>query len=148
MGDKDLAMDQLQISLLKILDKISTYDSSRAAIEAWISRVTINTCLTELRRKKPSLVPIDEGFQSYGLVEPAVLDTMNTGEILKVIETLPDIYREVFNLIEIDGYSHREVAELLDIKETSSRSRLMRSKEMLRNKLSTSKKTESWTNLA
>ena len=60
MGDKTLAKDQLQISFMKILDNIQSYDASRAKIESWISTITINTCLTELRRKSPNILPIDE----------------------------------------------------------------------------------------
>lgn len=148
MGSRSLAKDQLQISLMKILDKIQTYDPKKAKIESWISTVTINTCLTELRRKTPHILPINEIPSKTQQVNPSIIDELKTGEILKIIESLPDIYREVFNLVEIDGFSHREIGELLGIKESSSRARLARSKEMLRNKITLINKKESWTSLA
>ncbi len=148
MGDRNLAQDQLQISWVKILDKIQTYDPHKAKIESWISTVAINTCLSELRRKKPNTIPINEIPTRTPKVNPAVIDTMKTNDILKLIETLPDIYREIFNLVEIDGYNHKEIAALLGINESSSRSRLARSKEMLRIKILKMNKTESWTSLA
>lgn len=148
MGDRNLAKDELQNSLIKILDKIQSYDSKKSKIESWISTVTINTCLSSLRKRKVFISSLEDLPFESAWVDPIIIDEMNTNDILKLVESLPDIYREIFNLVEIDGYKHKEIANLLDIKESSSRARLNRSKEMLRSKILSAKKCESWTNLA
>jgi len=148
MGDRILAKDELQNSLIKILDKIQSYDSKKSKIESWISTVTINTCLSSLRKRKVFISSLEDIPFESAWVDPIIIDEMNTNDILKLVESLPDIYREIFNLVEIDGYKHKEIANLLDIKESSSRARLNRSKQMLRSKLLLVKKCESWTNLA
>ena len=148
MGNKDDAKDQLQISLFKILEKINTYNQDKGRIESWISTIAINTCLSELRKNKLHIMPISDEINNSSFVEASIIDEMKTKDILALVESLPDIYREIFNLIEIDGYKHADAAKLLGIKEASSRSRLARSKEMLRIKLAKLKKKEGWISLA
>ena len=148
MNNKEDAKDQLQKSLFKILDKIGSYDVDKASFESWISTIAINTCLSELKKNRIDTVPIIPEYNDLQFVNPDIIDRLDTQELLKVVKSLPDKYREVFNLIEIDGYSHKEVAKMIGIKESSSRSRLTRSKQLLREKLVSLKKNESWKNLA
>ena len=148
MRDKSIAKDQLQKSLLKILENIETYDHKKAKIESWMARITINTCLTDLRKKKLNVVSLDDAIVTAKEVNPKVIDAMNTQEIISLVQSLPDIYREIFNLVVIDGYKHNEIGEMLGIKEASSRARLSRAKELLRNKLMGVNKKKSWINLA
>ncbi|MDA9773917.1 sigma-70 family RNA polymerase sigma factor [Saprospiraceae bacterium] len=148
MSDKSSAKDQLQISLMKILQNIETYNQEKGKIESWITRVTINTCLTDLRKRKLNVVSMDDVSFANTSVNPSIIDDMRTEDILALIQSLPDIYREIFNLVEIDGYKHGEIASMLNIKEASSRARLTRAKEMLRIKLTGSNKKKSWINLA
>ena len=148
MADKTTAKDQLQISLMKILQNIESYDAGKGKIESWLSSVTINTCLTELRKRKLNMVSIDDVNIANTPVNPVVIDNMKAEEILLLVSSLPDIYREIFNLVEIDGYTHKEISEMLEIKQASCRARLARAKEMLRSKLQGSNKKKSWINLA
>ena len=148
MADKTTAKDQLQISLMKILQNIESYDAGKGKIESWLSSVTINTCLTELRKRKLNVVSIDDVNIANTPVNPVVIDNMKAEEILLLVSSLPDIYREIFNLVEIDGYTHKEISEMLEIKQASCRARLARAKEMLRSKLQGSNKKKSWINLA
>ena len=148
MADKVTAKDQLQISLMKILQNIESYDSNKGKIESWLSSVTINTCLTELRKRKLNVVSIDDVNIASTSVDPVVIDNMKVEEILTLVSSLPDIYREIFNLVEIDGYTHKEISDMLEIKQASCRARLARAKEMLRSKLQVSNKKKSWINLA
>ena len=148
MKNETYAKDQLQQTLFKVLDKIQTYNGERGAIESWMSRIAINNCLSELRKKTPNIVPISEVNGKSIHVDPSIIDDINTSGILRLVQSLPDVYREIFNLSVIDGYNHQEIAELLGIEISSSRSRLSRSKQMLRDKLQTIKKNESWVSLA
>ena len=67
--------------------------------------------------------------------EPKVIDKMNADDLMEVVRTLPDGYRQVFNLAAIEGYSHKEIGELLGYKESYSRTILVRAKNLLRDKL-------------
>lgn len=148
MKDRSSAKDQLQKSLMKIFDKIKSFDENKGTLESWMARITINTCLTDLRKKKLNIVSLDDAIITTKQVDPEIIDTMSTKEIIAMVQSLPDIYREIFNLIVIDGYKHKEIEEMLNIKEASSRARLSRAKEMLRNKIKGINKNKSWINLA
>ena len=148
MKDDEFAKDMVQESLMRILEKIQLYDDSKGKIESWITRITINTCLSDLRKRKLNVVSMDDVSFSNTSVNPSIIDDMRTEDILALVQSLPDIYREIFNLVEIDGYKHGEIASMLNIKEASSRARLTRAKEMLRIKLTGSNKKKSWINLA
>lgn len=147
-GEREEARDFLQISLFKILDKIEAFDRSKGSIRSWISTIAINTCISEMRKKRHKLLPLlDEAFQAENS-DFSILDELETEVIMNLIQNLPDIYREVFNMIEIDGYTHQEVGQMLGIEAGSSRSRLARSKAILRKQILELQKNESWVNQA
>lgn len=77
-------------------------------------------------------------------VQPEVMARFGKEDLMKVVMTLPDGYRQVFNLSVIEGYSHKEIAEMLGIQEVSSRSNLSRAKNILRKKLNATKKSDQW----
>ena len=148
MKDEGDAKDQLQKSLFKILENIASYNMEIASFESWISTIAINTCISELKKNRIPNIPMNPEYNNQYFVQPEIIDQLQTEDILLIVKSLPDIYRQVFNLVEIDGYSHKVVASLLGIKESSSRARLTRSKHLLREKLIALKKNESWINLA
>lgn len=148
IGNREKAKDALQLSLLRILNNIHLHDPKKGKLTSWMTKVAINVCLSELRKKKMNLVSIHNEVIQISENNETVIEKLTTDEILSVVEKLPDNYREVFNLAVIDGYSHKAIAEMLDIEEASSRSRLSRAKRMLREHLSQIKTRESWVNLA
>ena len=148
IGDRQKAKDALQMSFLRILNNIHMHDPQKGKLTSWMTRVTINVCLSELRKKKTEMIPIDNEVIQIPQNNETIIEKMTTDEILAVVEKLPDAYREIFNLAVIDGYSHKAIGEMLDIEEASSRSRLSRAKSMLRDLLSKIKTSESWVNLA
>ena len=81
--------------------------------------------------------------QKYN-VEPEAISKLSHDDLLKIVQTLPDGYRQVFNLSVIEGYSHREIGEMLGIAAVSSRSNLSRAKQLLRKKILDSKTTDQW----
>ena len=147
MGDRAAAKDSLQISLLKILQNIEKYDSEKGKLESWITRITINTCLSQLRKKTAKIVDLEKIRGEDVAVSEVAIDDMSANEILNVVASLPELYREIFNLIVMDGYSHVEVAQMLSITEENSRSRLSRAKKILRQILSNTEKKKSWAGL-
>jgi len=148
LKDGEAAKDALQDSLVKTFQNLSKYDSSKGNFGAWISTVTIRVCLSKMRKKKLNVVSFEEVLpnQAGYSIESDILDKYDTETLVKLIEELPEGYRTVFNLAAIDGYSHREIGELLDIKESTSRARLNRAKNMLKLKVSTLKNRELWVN--
>lgn len=148
MHTKEEAQDQLQKAFMRILDKISLYNNEEGNFESWISRVCINLCLSELRKRAPNIIAITEVPQQNLQVNPDIIDQFNENEILDLIQQLPNMYREIFNLNVIDGFNHTEISEMLNIEVSSSRSRLSRAKQMLREKIMNVKKNKSCVNLA
>ena len=129
------AKDVLQMSLIKILNSINQYKET-GKLEAWMKRIVINTALTTFRKRKIQFESIN-GYEidNATSIEPEVYGQMGVEELMKVIDSLPEGYREVFNLYAIEGYSHKEIGEILEMKESSSRSQLARARVLLKKKL-------------
>lgn len=126
LKDKSLAEDALIDSFVKIFDKITTVKDPDYLV-FWMRRVTINTCLTHLRKRKSlKFVEIDTTLEFIGHEDPT--SEMELKELLSYLNELPNGFREVFNLYVIDGYSHKEIAKQLKIKESTSRTQLMRAR--------------------
>lgn len=131
------AEDTLQDSFITIFDKINQY-KNKGSFEGWLKRITIRTAIQKYRDNAPlqivKEVPIKE----------EELNTENTvfelDVLLNFIQQLPDRYRLVFNLNVLDKYSHKEIAELLNISEGTSKSNLSRARKILKEKLETYQK--------
>jgi len=136
--------EALQESLIKILKSISSYELERDSFYSWIKRITINTIFTRLRSQMRS--PEVIGPEAFPLVEvaPEVYDRLYAQELLDLIHTLPFGYRSVLCLYAIDGYSHKEIAGLLNISESTSRSQLTRARNALKQKIISPKKDFRW----
>jgi RNA polymerase sigma-70 factor (ECF subfamily) len=127
------AEDLTQEAFLKIFQKIDQF-SHQGSFEGWMKRIVINTCLNGIRGKQIIHQPLhnDDGET---MIEPiddtSILDDLAVDDIYKCIEELPYGYRMVFNLVVMDGYSHKEVADELGITESASRSQLTKAKQKL-----------------
>lgn len=148
MKDRVYAKDLLQESLMKVLKNMDKFDPELGVFESWISTITIRICLKKLSRKKIHVVPLEPAKEMDYSFNPTILDKINTQVLIDVIQTLPDGYREVFNMSVLDGFSHEEIGRQMGIKEASSRSRLSRAKAMLREKITELQNQESWVNIA
>ncbi|MBK8623353.1 MAG: sigma-70 family RNA polymerase sigma factor [Saprospiraceae bacterium] len=130
-------LDNLQDSFIKIFDRIGSFDQNIGSFEAWSRRIVINTALDKLSKKSIKEVLL-EYEDMPTLVEDKIEATEDVEQLMHIIEQLPDGYKQVFCLYEIEGYSHKEIAEQLHIKEATSRSQLNKCKQMLRSKMSQS----------
>ena len=144
IGDETKSKDVLQDAFIRIFKYIKSFDADKGSIKAWMSKILVNTALKHINREglKNSTLTID--FNDKVSVEPSILSKMATDDLLELVRSLPEGYRQVFNLSVIEGYSHKEIAALLKIKEVSSRSNLSRAKQILRTKLLAFKNSESW----
>ncbi|WP_108808237.1 RNA polymerase sigma factor [Aquimarina spinulae] len=133
-SDVSSAEDTLQDAFITIFDKIGQY-KNQGSFEGWIKRVTINTALQKYRKQKVFDIINEEQIEE---VEVEVdEEEISLDYLLEIIQQLPDRYRLVFNLYVLDGYSHKEVAEVLEISVGTSKSNLARARNILKEKLQT-----------
>lgn len=134
-NDEDLK-DVLQESFLRIFSSIGTFNyQGEGSLKAWMSRITLNESLKWLKRNK-SLELVEIGDEELDIPnDDPDTEGVPTDVIYQMIRSLPDGYRTVFNLFVIDGKSHREIAQMLGIKESSSASQLHHAKAMLAEKI-------------
>lgn len=132
MGDRAAAEDVLQESFIRVFKSISKYKKT-GSFEAWLSRITVTTALMELRKnKKRSFeAELDPGINGKHGQEAFVEIKMNEADILEMMDELPESYRIIFNLFVIEGYNHQEISTLLEIKESTSRTKLTRARRKM-----------------
>jgi RNA polymerase sigma factor (sigma-70 family) len=125
------AEDMLQEGFIKVFLQIHTFEN-RGAFEGWIRRIIVHTCINILKKNKKFNESVDiihaTGIQVREESVPAVIQAK---QVIECIRILPIGYRTVLNLYAIEGYSHREIAGMLDIEESTSRSQYTRAKAML-----------------
>jgi RNA polymerase sigma factor (sigma-70 family) len=136
---REEAEDILQEGFMKVFDNIGKF-KFEGSFEGWVRRIMVNTALRHYSRSvfKEELAGDDEEIDS--LVDPQALVNISEKELLRVIDELPEGYRIVFNLYVIEGYDHKEVAAMLGIAESTSRSQLAKARLMLQKRLNKDKK--------
>lgn len=133
-SDEDDAKDILQDGFVKVFQKIDQVKEPKA-FPGWIRRVIINTAL-EKYRSQVLVQRIDESQQLIKEeVSEDVLDQLNAEVLVEMIQGLTPKYRMVFNLYAIEGYSHKEIGEMLEISEGTSKSNLSRARAILQEKV-------------
>lgn len=129
MKDVQQAEDMVAEAFFKIFTRIHTYKET-GSFEGWMKRIMINECLMEIRKnqRRNLHVSIDEVDLD---TDPVALDKLSAEEIISTINELPEGYRTVFNMYVIDGYKHREIADILGISIHTSKSQLIMAKRKL-----------------
>lgn len=128
--------DVLQDSFLKIFSGIASFEyRGRGSLKGWITKITVNETLKFLQKNNRfEFVEISEQEHDKPDEEPDV-DALPSSVLFNFIRELPDGYRTIFNLYVIENKSHKEIAKLLDIKESTSASQLHRAKSLLATKI-------------
>lgn len=140
--DKDEAQDILQNGFIKVFENIETFKAT-GSLEGWIRRIMVNTALNHYRQDKASRLKVDLDSVDYMLEgTDGVEGQLDAKELLKVIQTLPAGFRAVFNMFAIEGYSHKEIAEQLNISEGTSKSQYSRARAYLQKLLTSEKKSK------
>jgi len=134
--NRDDASDVLQNALIKIFGKIEQFDENKGHFKSWSSQIVVNENLMFLRKKVASF-QVDELSDHFDISnqDETALDMLSAQELTKMIQTLPEGYRAVFNLYVIEGYTHKEIADLLNINLGTSKSQLFKARKMLQKKL-------------
>ncbi len=128
---KEDAQELLNDSFLKVFHNINIFNQNKN-FRAWLRQIIINTAIDAYRAKKKSLLTENLSENTKADFHEDILDFLSAKELLQTINELPDIYRLVFNLYEIEGYSHWEIGKTLNISTSTSRSYLSRAKERLK----------------
>lgn len=127
------AEDNLHDAFITIFQKIKSY-KNKGSFEGWMKRITIYKAIDKYKSNKPKSIEIKDDILEESIeVEENTIPGLE--ELLKYIQELPDQYRLVFNLYQMDGYSHKEISRLLSISESTSKSNYHRSKVILRDKI-------------
>ncbi len=132
--NRDQAQDILHESFIKVFNSFKDF-SSESNLEAWIRRIVINTAIDHFRRNKVRRTEDLNGVPQMRTPQPGAESQATEQEILACIQALSPQLRTVFNLYVIEGYSHNEVAQLLGVKASTSRSTLVKARAQLRQML-------------
>lgn len=134
-------MDFLNQSFLKIITNLDKFRTGES-FKAWTSSIAIRTCIDEIRKSKRYHEHVDtRDSEKLVMLEKNNAETntasekMQAEDLLKLVRELPDVTREVFNLHALDGFSHKEVCDILGITETASRWHVHRARQILKEKI-------------
>ena len=129
--NREDAEDMLQEGFIKVFLQIHTFEN-RGAFEGWVRRIVVHTCINILKKNKKFNESVDIIHATGVLVrEESVPAIIQAKQVVECIRLLPLGYRTVLNLYAVEGYSHREISNMLDIEESTSRSQYTRAKAML-----------------
>jgi len=133
--DKMEAEDMLQNGFIKVFQKIADYRGD-GSFEGWVRRIMVHSSIEYYRRhhKMMRVVDIDEAGHEPS-VNAAASSSLEAKDLLVLIKALSPGYRMVFNLYAIDGYSHKEIAEIVGISEGASKSQLSRARAILKEQI-------------
>jgi len=137
--NKQEAQDNFQDGFIVIFEKIGQFNF-KGSFEGWLKRVMINPVLLKYR-KKNVLNIVTEEIPDEVIVDVDD-DEISLDFLLNLINELPDRYRMVFNLYALDGYSHKEISEMLLIAEGTSKSNLARARAILKQKIEIHQKAQ------
>ncbi len=125
------AEDMLQEGFIKVFTQIQTFQN-KGAFEGWVRRIIVHTCINFLKKYKKFNENIDLAYAGYLQVKEETMPSiMQAKQVVECIRLLPLGYKTVLNLYALEGYNHKEIAEMLDIEESTSRSQYTRAKAML-----------------
>ena len=134
VGDQSLAEEIMLDGFMTVFDKLDQY-SHTGSFEGWIRKIMVNKCLTWIRKNKRMYLDRDIDDLKDSAVVEAVANQLEAEELMAMIRELPQGYRIVFNMYAIEGYSHKEIADLLQISENTSKSQLSRARRHLQSRL-------------
>jgi len=129
----------LQEGFIRVFRYIHQY-KFEGSFEGWIKRIVVNASLRILQKKGIHFLEINEELQELQQAEADILSTLSEREILKLISNLPTGYRVIFNLYVLEGYSHGEIAEMLQIDKGTSRSQLSKARRTLQEQIRSQQK--------
>ena len=135
-GNADEAQDVLQDGFIKVFKKMDSYRGD-GSFEGWMRRVFVNTAIEHFRRKRYMMPVTEKEENTLEGKYTSVLDDLGAKDILALVQELSPGYRTVFNMYVVEGYTHREIADMLGISEGTSKSQLSRAKVIIQDMVRT-----------
>ena len=133
MGNADDAQDILQEGFIKIYKNLERFRGD-GSFEGWVRRIFVNTAIEQIRKKKMD-VSLTEKEETIEYKSVSAVDNINEKDLLKIVSGLSPGYRSVFNMYVVEGFSHKEIGELLGISEGTSNSQLARARMILQDRI-------------
>lgn len=129
------AREVLQNSFLKVFQHIGSYDEVKSSLYTWIRTITVRCAIDFLRKKKNMHVTIEIDAEHGHAVDAEALQKMTSQQVLVLVQKLPETTQTVFNLYVMEGFNHREIGEMMNIKEGTSKWHLSEARKLLINLL-------------
>ncbi|MCF8416596.1 MAG: sigma-70 family RNA polymerase sigma factor [Crocinitomicaceae bacterium] len=134
--DSEQADDILQDGFVKVFTKLKDFKNA-GSLEGWIRRVMVNTALDQIRKNGKTLGDVSVEDVQYKIENnDHIAEQLMAEDLLKLINSMPDGYKVVFNMFAIEGYTHNEIADTLGISESTSKSQYSRARAYLRERIS------------
>lgn len=133
MGIKMDAEDILQESFVQAFEKLKSF-KGESSFGAWLKRIVINNCISQLRKNKMQFEEINESLLNIS-EESEIEETIDPDIVHNAIKELPEGARTVLNLYALEDFKHRDIAEMLNISESTSKSQYIRAKQLLCEKI-------------
>ena len=133
--DSEQAEDILQDGFVKVFTKLKDF-KNEGSLEGWIRRVMVNTALDQIRKNTKTLGDVSVEDVQYKIENnDHIAEQLMAKDLLKLVNSMPDGYKVVFNMFAIEGYTHREIADTLGISESTSKSQYSRARAYLRERI-------------
>ncbi len=134
-NERETARDLLQDGFVKVFTSIGSY-SGTGSFEGWMRKIFVNCALEYLRKTDVLREAVDlDNTTELSNPDSSAVSNMSAKELMQLVRELPAGFRTVFNLFAIEGFSHKEISELLNITESTSRSQFTRAKQLLQRKI-------------
>lgn len=135
VDDRETARDLLQDGFVKVFTGLDSYAGS-GSFEGWMRRIFVN-CALEYLRRSDVLREATDLENTAELIHPdsSAISDLSAAELMQLVSELPTGFRTVFNMFAIEGYSHKEIGEMLGITESTSRSQYTRAKQLLQRRI-------------
>lgn len=128
-GNKSDANDWYQDGFIKLINNLSQFRGD-GSFEGWARKVFVGVCIDNIKKKIVPIVPVETDLNIA--ISDSVYDKLSLDDLFKFIQQLPDFARTIINLSLIEGYSHKEIAEVLNMTEEGSRSQLFRARQLMK----------------
>lgn len=142
-SDREQSLEIVNHAFYKIFLYLNSYDP-QLSLKSWVRKIVIRSAIDQYRQNrhyKEYIIPLNDNFLETAALEESILDKMDAEQLLFHIQSLPPSYRMAFTLFAIEGYTHKEIAEMLEISEGTSKSNFFKARARLAEMLTRSNST-------
>ena len=137
--NQEEAEDFVQEGFIKMFKNLHQF-KFEGSFDGWVRRIFVNTAIKHYHQQNKHHQTLDLLQGMNKTVDPNAISRLNENELMNLISELPAGYRVVFNMFVIEGYSHKEISEMLNIRESTSRSQLVKARKWLQSKIEIAEK--------